>query len=96
MLSRAKLSELRQAKTDEPNRLNVAMRLAGLTQVRLAEEVDLPQSQISEDVNGKYSDLSLDKARAYASIFGCTVDDEMPICEVGSNLLVESGVVGVS
>lgn len=66
------------AEPDGPNRLRLAMALAGLTQVQIAERVKLAQSQVSEDMNGKFSEMSLNKARAYADLFGCTVDDLFP------------------
>lgn len=78
MLTRSKLSELRRTKLEGPNRLRQAMKLAEITQVQLSERMGLSQSQISEDMNGKFSDLSLTKARAYADLFGCTVDDLFP------------------
>jgi transcriptional regulator with XRE-family HTH domain len=58
------------------------MKLDGVTQVRLSEAMGIAQSQISEDVNGKFSAISLDKARAYAKFFGCTVEDLFPVREV--------------
>ena len=57
------------------------MALAGTTQVQVAEGIGIAQSQVSEDVNGKFSEISLDKARAYARFFGCTVEDLFPARE---------------
>ncbi len=80
MLNRTKLRQLRQATTDQPNKLRLAKKLAGVTQVEIAAKIGIAQSQVSEDINGKSTDLvnALAKARAYAGVFGCTVDDIFP------------------
>lgn len=78
MLTRKKLQELRRAKNDGPNKLKLAAELAGLTQTEIAERIELAQSQVSEDMNGKALEVSLAKARTYADLFGCTVDDIFP------------------
>lgn len=78
MLSRNKLRALRAADCDGPNKLRQAMKLANTTQMQVAARVGLAQSQVSEDINGKFCEMSLDKARAYADLFGCTVDDLFP------------------
>jgi len=78
MLSRTKLRCLRQTHTSAPNKLKLAKKLAKITQTRIAAKVGLPQSQVSLDVNGKSPEMSLAKARAYAGVFGCSVDDLFP------------------
>lgn len=78
MLSRKKLSELRRTSTGEPNKLKLAMKLAGVTQGVVSERIGISQSQVSEDATGLYSEMSLDKARKYADLFGCAVDDLFP------------------
>jgi DNA-binding XRE family transcriptional regulator len=77
VLTRKQLTKLRQSDA-YPNRIKTAMRLANVTQVQLAPKVGVAQSQISEDATGKYNEMSLEKARAYARFFGCTVDDLFP------------------
>lgn len=81
MLSPSKLRKLRTTRTETPNKLRLAIDLADVTQIQVAEAVGVAQSQVSEDANGKYSELSLDKARDYAEFFGCDVDDLFPRAE---------------
>lgn len=57
------------------------MTIAGVTQVQVAAAVGIAQSQVSEDANGKFSEMSLDKARTYARYFGCDVEDLFPARE---------------
>lgn len=78
MLTRKKLQALRRAKPEGPNKLKLAAELAGLTQTEIAQRIELAQSQVSEDMNGKAPEVSLAKARTYADLFGCTVDDIFP------------------
>lgn len=81
MLTRTKLRTLRSAPIeDAPNRLRLAMELASLTQTQVAATIGLAQSQVSEDAAGKFSEMSLDKARAYAALFGCAIEDLFPTC----------------
>lgn len=78
MLTRTKLRELRKAPLDAPNKLRLAIALSGVTQMQVAEAVGVAQSQVSEDAAGKFSEISLGKARAYADYFGCTIEDLFP------------------
>lgn len=81
MLSPSKLRTLRTTRTDSPNKLRLAIKLDGVTQVQVAGAVGVSQSQVSEDVAGKFSEISLEKARAYAGFFGCAVEDLFPARE---------------
>lgn len=79
MLTRKQLSDLRRAEPGQANnRIKLAMQLAEVTQVQVAAAIRISQSQVSEDAAGNFSEMSLDKARAYARYFGCTVDDLFP------------------
>lgn len=78
MLTRANVQALRKAQPDAPNKLRIAMALAGLTQVQVAEAMGILQSQVSKDAAGKFSDIALGKARAYADLFGCSIEDLFP------------------
>jgi transcriptional regulator with XRE-family HTH domain len=80
MLNRKKLRELRETKTKATNKLRLAKELAEVTQTVIAERMAIAQSQVCDDMNGKSPDMSraLAKARAYAGLFGCTVDDLFP------------------
>ncbi len=77
MLTPEQIDALRQA-PDSPNRLKAARKLAGITQVQLASVLRLSQNVISTDEAGDYINIDLAKSRAYARIFGCTVDDLFP------------------
>lgn len=81
MLTRAALATLRKTPTSTPNKLKLAMKLAGVTQVQLSQAINLAQSQISEDATGKSTAISVDKAHAYAEFFGCAIDDLFPARE---------------
>jgi transcriptional regulator with XRE-family HTH domain len=78
MLNRTALRQLRQTHTKAANKLRLAKELAQTTQTQIAARMALAQSQVCDDMNGKSSDISLKKARAYAGVFGCTVDDIFP------------------
>lgn len=80
MLSLEKLISLR-AEPAEPNRLRMAMRLAGFTQVWVAGAVGITQSYVSDICNGNYKSLPVEIAQRLASLFGpnCTVDDLFPL-----------------
>ena len=78
MLNRTKLRLLRETHTKAANKLRLAKELAGVTQKVVAERMGLVQPQVCDDMNGKSTDISLKKARAYAGVFGCTVDDIFP------------------
>jgi transcriptional regulator with XRE-family HTH domain len=79
-LTTAQLKQLTE-ESAEPNRLRLAMKLAGVTQVELAEAVGFTQSHISEIVNGNYSSLPLETAQKLADYFGpgCSTDLLFPL-----------------
>jgi predicted XRE-type DNA-binding protein len=78
MLTRVQLQRLRRTATPQGNKIKLAMELAEVTQVQVSKKIGISQSQVSEDAAGKCPDMSLDKSRAYARLFGCTVDDLFP------------------
>lgn len=57
------------------------MTLTEETQVELAAAVERSQPYISAIVNGTYSALPLEMARALAQHYGCTIEDLFPACE---------------
>lgn len=81
MLSARQLTQLRREAAESGNRIKAARRLAGLTQTKLADQIAIPQSQISDDETGKSPALSLQKARTYADFFGCAIEDLFPARE---------------
>lgn len=77
MLTPKQIEVLRESPL-APNRVKVAMRLAGLTQVEVAAKLGITQSHVSEIANGNYSSLPLDTARKFATFFGCLIEDLFP------------------
>lgn len=91
MLNGSQKRKLRRAVAG-PNRLRVALVLAGRTQVWLGSAMQLPQSQISQDAAGKSRLLTLEKARKYADVFGVTVDELFPRVPASGEAPVERRV----
>lgn len=63
---------------DLPNRIRIAMALADVTQVEVAEGVELTQATVSDIRNGKYNDLKHSTVQRLASFFGCAIEDLFP------------------
>lgn len=66
---------------DFPNRLRVAMALADVKQVELAEGVGMSQASVSDIRNGKYNDLKHTTVQRFADYFGCYIEDIFPARE---------------
>lgn len=82
MLNRTKVAQLRKAPLlDTPNKVALAMKLARVTQVEVAAGVNLTQASVSRIKNGDYVDLPLSTLRAFASYFGCQIEDLFPVTE---------------
>ena len=81
MLSAAQIKKLRAAPLTGPNKVKLAMELAELTQVQLAERLGTSQSRVSDVVRGEYADMPLASAQAWARCFGVSVDDLFPARE---------------
>lgn len=64
-----------------PNRIRVALGMVNAKQAELAEETGQKPSNVSDIVNGKYSDLQIETARKYADFFGCAIEDLFPMRE---------------
>lgn len=64
-----------------PNRLPVAMALAKVNQVQLAESVRMSQASVSDIRNGKYNDLKHTTVQRFADFFGCYIEDLFPARE---------------
>lgn len=75
-LTRAQLKLLRQSDPDD--RLRMALHLSRARQVELSKAIGIVQSQVSQDINGQFSEMSLHKAAAYARFFGCSLEDLFP------------------
>lgn len=79
MLNREQVEQLRREPVAAHNRLGLAMELAGVTQVQLAEGADLTQPYVSQILNGKTPRLPLATAQRIASFFGCAIEDIFPV-----------------
>lgn len=79
MLTRAQAKQLRDAPIlDTPNKIALAMKLTGVTQVQIAEGTGFPQSYISRLRNGRYSRLPGETMRRLAQYFGVHIEDLFP------------------
>lgn len=82
MLKRTQVVRLRNAPIlDTPNKVALAMKLAGVTQVQVAAGVGLTQASVSRIRNGGYVDLPLSTLRNFAAYFGCQIEDLFPVGE---------------
>lgn len=77
-LTTAQLAQLRRERSDEPNKIGLALYLRRANQQDLADATGLQKSKISELRNGKYSRVSLNTARLVASTFGACIEDIFP------------------
>jgi DNA-binding XRE family transcriptional regulator len=78
MLNRSQLATLRAAKNG-PNRLRLAIDLAGTTQEAVAASVGIRQSYVAKIAAGNYTRLPLETARSLARHFGCAIEDLFPM-----------------
>jgi transcriptional regulator with XRE-family HTH domain len=78
MLTREQVRRLRAGELKGTNRLGLAMELAGVTQVQLAEQVGMTQPYISAVLNGKAPKFPLPTAHRLAAFFGCAIEDLFP------------------
>lgn len=82
MLSRKDIERLKRTKVTSRNRVALAMELAEVTQVQVAEKTGFTQSYVSRIKNGIYSeDLPGETMRAFADYFGCAIEDLFPARE---------------
>ena len=79
MLRKKHLAILRaDSQSAGPNRVGLAISLAGVTQGAVARAVGLPQPYISDVVRGRYQTITLRNARKFAEYFGCAIEDLFP------------------
>lgn len=78
MLSKKQIEQLASRQPSGRNRLSVAIEIAGVTQVQLAEKTGFTQSYISRVQNGRYADLPGETMRTFAEYFGCAIEDLFP------------------
>lgn len=61
-----------------PNRLALALQMAGVTQAAAAESIGIPRTNFNKIVNGRYEGLQLETSRKIADFFGCAIEDLFP------------------
>lgn len=82
MLTRAQVTQLKRGiPLPTPNNIALAMKLADVTQVQIAEATGLQQSYISRIMRGRYSRLPGETMRTLATFFGCAIEDLFPARE---------------
>jgi transcriptional regulator with XRE-family HTH domain len=79
-LTDEQLAALRAAPVNErvPNRVRVAMALAGVRQEDVIAATGINRYQLSRIVNGRLSNFELATVQPLASFFGCATDDLFP------------------
>lgn len=70
-LSRAPLGE-------RPNRIGLAVELAGVRQADIANSTGLTESYISATANGRYKTITVENARKFAAFFGAPIEVLFP------------------
>jgi transcriptional regulator with XRE-family HTH domain len=81
VLSPEQLDALRLAPATGKNKLALAMTLAGVTQMQIADATGLTQGYISKVKTGNYHDIRGESMRALAGFFGCLMEDLFPARE---------------
>lgn len=79
MLEPKHLRTLRQS--DVPasgNRVALAIELSEKKQGEVAEELGMPQSQLSDITRGRFPDPKLSTLQKLAEYFGCAIEDLFP------------------
>lgn len=78
MLTPEQIEQLRRSAPTGKNRLDEAMRMAGLTQEALADVLGITQPYVSRLERGAYQDIPLEMCRRIADVFGCAIEDLFP------------------
>lgn len=80
-LSQEQIDGLRRMPVDRPNRLAIAFAMTGTRQSEACEALGLLPSQVSQLVRGDYKSVSVERARQFADLFGCQIEDLFPARE---------------
>ena len=76
MLTPKQLAILRRAPAQDGNRLRVARKLAGKTQVEVAAAIGISQGSLSEIE--RRTNVTLATAQRLARYYGCAIEDVFP------------------
>ena len=63
----------------KPNRLGLALAIAAITQVDLAEATGFTQPYISAVIAGRYQTITVENARRFADFFGVSIETLFPL-----------------
>jgi transcriptional regulator with XRE-family HTH domain len=83
-LNKSQLRRLRTTDTGTPNRVALAIALAGVTQVDVAEGAGFTQPYISDISRGRFDTITVSNARKLAQCFGCQIEDLFPARETAA------------
>jgi DNA-binding Xre family transcriptional regulator len=79
MLTKDQLDTLRSAPlSGQRNKLRIAIAMAAVRQLDVAEATGITQANLSEIVNGKYGAITLETTRKLSGFFGCAIEDLFP------------------
>jgi len=79
MLEAKHIRTLRQSEVPvSGNRVALAIELTDKKQVEVAEEIGMPQSQLSDITRGRFPDPKLSTLQKLADYFGCAIEDLFP------------------
>ena len=81
MLTKKQVDQLKRSAGRTKNRVALAMELADVTQVQVADKTGFTQSYVSRVQNGHYSALPGETMRTFAAYFGCSIEDLFPARE---------------
>jgi len=60
------------------NRIGAAIRIADIRAKDLSRAIGIPQQQISDLKGGRWRNVRIDTAYAFARFFGCAIEDLFP------------------
>jgi transcriptional regulator with XRE-family HTH domain len=63
---------------DVGNRVAAAIRLAGVTQRKVATDLGMTEPHLSDICRGRYKTVALETAHKLSEYFGCAIEDLFP------------------
>lgn len=90
---RKRLALRRRRLRGAPNKIRLALELAGERQTELAAGTGIAPSNLSAIINGKYSAISLETCRRLAVYFGLRIEDLFPPGEASGQVIPPAAIV---
>jgi transcriptional regulator with XRE-family HTH domain len=81
-LTKTQLRRLRQLSPRTGNRVELARQMLNLTQEQIADALHMRQTYVSAVCRGEYGTVTVAKARKFARLFGCSIEDLFPEVEL--------------